>query len=35
LFKIEDGEEMPFAKIEEKAYIFRPTNLENAPTKFE
>ena len=35
LFKIKDGKEIPFAKIEEKAYIFRPTNLENAPTKFE
>lgn len=35
LFKLEDGKETPFAKIEEKAYIFRPTKLKNAPTKFE
>jgi hypothetical protein len=35
LFKIKDGKETPFAKIEEKAHIFRPTKLENAPTKFE
>jgi hypothetical protein len=35
LFKIKDGEEIPFAKIEEKAFIFRPTKLDNAPTKFE
>jgi hypothetical protein len=35
LFKLEDGKETPFAKIEEKAYIFRPTKLDNAPTIFE
>lgn len=35
LFKLEDSKETPFAKIEEKAYIFRPTLLETAPTKFE
>lgn len=35
LFKLKDGIETPFAKIEEKAYIFRPTKLDNAPTKFE
>jgi hypothetical protein len=34
LFKLEDGKEIPFAKIEEKAHIFRPVELENAPTKF-
>ena len=35
LFKLEDGKETPFAKIEEKAHIFRPVKLEQAPTKFE
>ncbi len=35
LFKLKDGVETPFAKIEEKASIFRPTKLESAPTKFE
>jgi hypothetical protein len=34
LFKLEDGKEIPFAKIEEKAHIFRPVELEYAPTKF-
>jgi hypothetical protein len=35
LFKIKGEEEIPFAKIEEKASIFRPTTLNSAPTKFE
>lgn len=35
LFKLSDGKETPFAKIEERAVIFRPVTLENAPTKFE
>jgi len=35
LFKLSDGKEVPFAKIEERAVIFRPTILDNAPTKFE
>ncbi len=35
LFKLEDGKETPFAKIEERAIIFRPVKLENTPTKFE
>lgn len=35
LFKISDGKEVPFTKIEERAVIFRPTILDNAPTKFE
>ncbi len=35
LFKLKDGKETPFAKIEEKAQIFRPVKLEQAPTKFE
>ena len=35
LFKLEDGKETPFAKIEEKAHIFRPTTLESTPTKLE
>ncbi len=35
LFKLKNGEETPFAKIEEKAVIFRPTKLDSAPTKFE
>jgi hypothetical protein len=34
LFKLEDGEETPFAKIEEKAHIFRPLKLEEVPTLF-
>ncbi len=34
LFKLKDGKEIPFAKIEEKAHIFRPVKLEHAPTKF-
>lgn len=34
LFKLIDGKESPFAKIEERAVIFRPVTLENAPTKF-
>ncbi|WP_298481267.1 hypothetical protein [uncultured Maribacter sp.] len=34
LFKLKDGIETPFAKIEESAMIFRPKVLENAPTKF-
>ena len=35
LFKLSDGKETPFSKIEERAVIFRPATLENAPTKFE
>jgi len=35
LFKLTDGKETPFAKIEERAVIFRPITLENAPTKFQ
>ncbi len=35
LFKLRDGEEAPFAKIEETAAIFRPTKLASAPTRFE
>ena len=35
LFKRSNGEEIPFVKIEEKAVIFRPVKLEEAPTKFE
>jgi len=35
LFKLKDGKETPFAKIEERAVIFRPAKLNNAPTKFE
>ena len=35
LFKLKEGKETPFAKIEEKAHIFRPVKLANAPTKFE
>jgi hypothetical protein len=35
LFKLSDGKETPFAKIEERAVIFRPVTLENAPNKFE
>ena len=35
LFKLKKGKEIPFAKIEEKAYIFRPVKLEDTPTKFE
>lgn len=35
LFKLKDGIETPFAKIQEKAYIFRPSKLDGAPTKFE
>jgi len=35
LFKLKDGNEIPFAKIEERAVIFRPVTLENAPTNFE
>ena len=35
LFKLKGSKETPFAKIEEKAFIFRPVKLENAPTKFE
>ncbi len=34
LFKRKDGKELPFAKIEEKAVIFRPTTLTAAPTIF-
>ena len=33
LFKLEGKSEMPFAKIEEMAYIFRPTKLDIAPTR--
>ena len=35
LFKLEEGVETPFAKIEEKAWIFRPNKLNTAPTKFQ
>ncbi len=35
LFKLDDGKEIPFAKIEESAIIFRPTILDSSPTKFE
>ena len=35
LFKLKDGNETPFAKIEEKAFIFRPTTLAQAPTQYE
>jgi hypothetical protein len=35
LIKLKDGIETPFAKIQEKAYIFRPSKLDGAPTKFE
>jgi hypothetical protein len=35
LFKLKDGIETPFVKIEERAEIFRPAHLENTPTKFE
>ena len=34
LFKLKDGIETKFAKIEEKAVIFRPTTLAAAPTSF-
>ncbi len=34
LFKLSDGKETPFAKIEERAVIFRPVTLKSAPTKF-
>ena len=34
LFKLSNDKETPFAKIEERAVIFRPVTLENAPTKF-
>jgi hypothetical protein len=34
LFKLKEGAEKPFAKIEERATIFRPTKLEGAPTRF-
>lgn len=35
LFKRKDGEEVPFAKVEETAVIFRPAKLDSAPTRFE
>ena len=35
LFKAKDDKEIPFAKIEEKAYIFRPVSMDKAPTRFE
>ncbi len=35
LFKLLDGKETPFAKIEERAVIFRPVALKDAPNKFE
>lgn len=35
LFKLKEGKEYPFAKIEEKAAIFRPMTLDNAPTIFQ
>lgn len=35
LFKRKDGSDTPFMKIEERAEIFRPTKLEEAPMKFE
>jgi hypothetical protein len=34
LFKLKNGKEIPFVKIEEQAYIFRPIALETAPTTF-
>jgi hypothetical protein len=34
LFKLDDGKEIPFVKIEEKATIFRPVQLDGAPTLF-
>lgn len=34
LFKFKDGKEIPFVKIEEQAEIFRPKQLNNAPTLF-
>jgi hypothetical protein len=35
LFKLANGTETPFVKIEEKAVIFRPVNLDGAPTEFQ
>ncbi len=35
LFKLANGTEKPFVKIEEKAVIFRPVNLDGAPTEFQ
>ncbi len=35
LFKLKEGKETPFVKIEEKAHIFRPAKLDGAPTKVE
>ena len=35
LIKVKGEEEVPFAKIEEKASIFRPATLDSAPTRFE
>lgn len=35
LFKFKDGQELPFAKIEERAVIFRPKKLESTPTRFQ
>ena len=34
LYKVKDGKEVPFMKMEEKAEIFRPARLEQAPTTF-
>lgn len=35
LYKLKEGVETPFAKIEERAEIFRPQKLDKAPTLFE
>ena len=34
LFKLKDGVETPFAKIEERAHIFGANTIDGAPTKF-
>lgn len=34
LFKLKDGKEIPFMKMEERAEIFRPVRLAKAPTTF-
>lgn len=34
LFKLKNGKEIPFVKIEEKAKMFRPTQFNQAPTHF-
>lgn len=35
IFKLKEGKETPFMKMEEVATIFRPQLMENAPTRFE